>query len=124
MMGLNTDLNSDVYIFGYTPSTNFPVTSNALQSTNLGSDDKVFIKLRTDLDSLEFSTYYGGTADDYDPVGERGIKFNQCRIYTIVTSEANNIPLTQGALTTTKLSTSSIYEPGIVVWANPPDLYG
>ena len=34
------------------------------------------------LASLEFSTYYGGSQDDYDPVGERGIKFSNCRIYT------------------------------------------
>ena len=33
MMGLNTDANNDVYIFGYTPSTNFPVTPDALQAT-------------------------------------------------------------------------------------------
>lgn len=66
------------------------------------------------------STYYGGAADDYDPVGERGIKFSNCRIYTIVTSRSNNIPLTQGALTTTKSSSTSIYEPGLCRVANPP----
>ncbi|MGE0637405.1 MAG: SBBP repeat-containing protein, partial [Bacteroidia bacterium] len=122
MMGLNTDLNNDVYIFGYTNSTNFPTTSGALQSTNLGSNDKVFLKLSSNLSSLVSSTYYGGAADDYDPVGERGIKFSNCRIYTIVTARSNNIPLTQGALTTTKTSSTSIYEPGLVIWANPPDL--
>ena len=124
MMGLNDDLNNDVYILGYTASTNFPVTSEALQSTNLSNkaDNETFTKIRSDLDSLEYSTYYGGSVDDYDPIGERGIKFFNCRIFTIFTSESNNVPLTQGAITTTKLSTSSIYEPGICVWANPPDL--
>ncbi len=129
MMGLNVDLNNDVYIFGYSNSTNFPVTADALQSalnlTGSGSNnDKTFTKLRSDLDSLDYSTYYGGTQDDYDPVGERGIKFSNCRIYTIVTSESNDIPLTQGAITTTRTSSSSVYEPGLVVWANPPDLLG
>ncbi|MEO7080655.1 MAG: hypothetical protein ABIY71_03970, partial [Flavobacteriales bacterium] len=125
MMGLNTDLNNDVYVFGYTNSTNFPVSSGAnipLQATNNGSNDKVFLKLSANLSTLSFGTYYGGTGDDYDPVGERGIKFSNCRIYTIVTSKSNNLPLTQGALNTTKLS--SDYEPGVVVWANPPDLLG
>ncbi|HTB31991.1 MAG TPA: hypothetical protein VK808_08205, partial [Bacteroidia bacterium] len=122
MMGLNTDLNNDVYIFGYTTSTNFPTTFGALQTTNLGNDNKVFLKFHTTLDSLDFSTYYGGSVDDYDPVGERGIKFSNCRIYTIITSESSDIPLTKGALTTSKLSSSSVYEPGLVVWANPPDL--
>ncbi|MCB0759579.1 MAG: hypothetical protein KDC01_14035, partial [Flavobacteriales bacterium] len=127
MMGLNTDLNNDVYVFGYTNSTNFPVSSGPnvpLQATNNGSNDKVFLKLSADLSNLEFSTYYGGSQDDYDPVGERGIKFSNCRIYTIVTSMSNNIPLTQGALNTTKYSSTSRYEPGLVVWANPPDLLG
>ncbi|MCC6938093.1 MAG: T9SS type A sorting domain-containing protein [Flavobacteriales bacterium] len=127
MMGLNTDLNNDVYVFGYTNSTNFPVSSSPntpLQSTNQGNNDKVFLKLNSALSALNFSTYYGGAADDYDPVGERGIKFSNCRIYTIVTAQSNNIPLTQGALNTTKNSPTTRYEPGLVVWANPPDLLG
>ncbi|HNY54746.1 MAG TPA: Ig-like domain-containing protein, partial [Chitinophagales bacterium] len=124
MMGLNTDENNDVYIFGYTPSTNFPVTSDALQSTNFGGQsrgsDKTFTKLKSDLSSVLYSTYYGGTRDDYDPVGERGIKFSNCRIYTVITSTSNNIPLTQGAVTASRPNTNT-YEPGLVVWANPPD---
>ncbi|MCC6578587.1 MAG: SBBP repeat-containing protein, partial [Flavobacteriales bacterium] len=127
MMGLNVDLNDDVYIFGYSNSTNFPISSTPnvpLQNSNQGNNDKTFSKLESDLSALIFSTYYGGTADDYDPVGERGIKFSNCRIYTIVTARSNNIPLTQGALNTTKLSSTSRYEPGLVVWANPPDLLG
>ncbi|MFN8164705.1 MAG: T9SS type A sorting domain-containing protein [Bacteroidia bacterium] len=126
MMGLNTDQNNDVFVFGYTNSTNFPVTSNPntpLQSSNQGNNDKVFFKLSSSLASLMFSTYYGGSGDDYDPVGERGIKFSNCRIYTIVTSKSNNIPLTDGALNTSR-SSSGVYEPGLVVWANPPDLLG
>ncbi len=125
MMGLNTDQNNDVYILGYTSSTNFPTTSGALQTTNMASssnDNEVFLKFYTTLDSLEYSTYYGGSTDDYDPVGERGIKFSNCRIYTLVTSESDNIPLTKGTLDSTKLSNNTIYEPGLVVWSNPPDL--
>jgi hypothetical protein len=104
MMGLNTDQNNDVYIFGYSGSSDFPVSglpNTPLQTTNLGSNDKTFTKINSDLSSLVFSTYYGGSNDDYDPVGERGIKFSNCRIYTIVTSGSNNIPLTTGALNTT-----------------------
>ncbi|HMQ74915.1 MAG TPA: SBBP repeat-containing protein, partial [Flavobacteriales bacterium] len=127
MMGLNVDQNNDVYVFGYSNSTNFPTSASPnvpLQTTNQGSNDKTFSKLENDLSALLFSTYYGGTADDYDPVGERGIKFSNCRIYTIVTARSNNIPLTQGAINTTKNSSTSRYEPGLVVWANPPDLLG
>ena len=124
MMGLNVDQNNDVYIFGYTPGTNYPVTSDALQTLNLGNNNKVFTKIKSDLSSVVYSTYFGGTSDDYDPVGERGIKFSNCRIYTIVTASSNDIPLTQGAVTTNKLSSTSILEPGLVIWSNPPDLSG
>ncbi|HNM69688.1 MAG TPA: hypothetical protein PKG57_08515, partial [Flavobacteriales bacterium] len=127
MMGLNVDQNNDVYVFGYTASSNFPVSAlpnTPLLGTTQGGQDKVFLKLEYDLGSLLFSTYYGGGQDDTDPVGQRGIKFSNCRIYTIVTARSNNIPLTQGALNTTKGSSTSVFEPGLVVWANPPDLLG
>src|SRR5580658_7022146 len=95
-----------------------------MTSEKTGATDttEVFLKLYTTLDSLEYSTYYGGTFNDYDPVGERGIKFSDCRIYTLVTSESDNIPLTQGTLNPTVTSSTSIYEPGLMVWSNPPDL--
>lgn len=116
-----------MYVFGYTASSNFPVSAlpnTPLLGTTQGGQDKVFLKLEYDLGSLLFSTYYGGGQDDTDPVGQRGIKFSNCRIYTIVTARSNNIPLTQGALNTTKGSSTSVFEPGLVVWANPPDLLG
>ena len=35
MMGLNVDENNDVYIFGYTPGTDYPVTSDAITDYKL-----------------------------------------------------------------------------------------
>ena len=74
MMGLNTD-RTMMYTSSLYQQYKFPVSSSPnvpLQSTNLGSNDKVFTKINSDLSSLLFSTYYGGSGDDYDPVGERG----------------------------------------------------
>jgi gliding motility-associated-like protein len=125
LMGLNVDNNNDVYIFGYTGNDGYPTAGGPLQSTRNGSTDKVFSKISSNLGTLVYSTYYGGSNQEEDPVGQRGIKFSNCRIYTIVTAESNNIPLTQGAVSTTKTSSATdIFEPGIVVWANPPDLVG
>ncbi|CAF0787684.1 unnamed protein product [Rotaria sordida] len=122
LMGLNVDDNNDVYLFGYVGNDGYPTAGNPLQSARSGSTDKVFSKINSVLTTLQYSTYYGGTSNEEDPVGQRGIKFANCRIYTIVTARSTDVPLTQGAVTTTKTSSTSIYEPGIVEWANPPDL--
>ncbi|MCX6190188.1 MAG: SBBP repeat-containing protein, partial [Bacteroidetes bacterium] len=122
MMGLNTDLNDDIYVLGYSNSTNYPVTANPIQSTNFGINDAVFTKLSSNGVTKIYSTYYGGRADDDDPLGQRGILFSACRIYLSVTASSTNIPLTQGAVNTGKTSISGILEPVIVSLANPPDV--
>ncbi len=122
MMGLNTDQNDDIYFLGYTNSTNYPVDSNPIQSTNYGGYDAVFTKLNSAGTVVLYSTYYGGSTDDDDPLGQRGILFNNCRIYLSVTACSNNVPLTAGAITTNKVSATSIPEPVVVSMANPPDL--
>ncbi len=122
MMGLNTDQNDDIYFLGYTNSTNYPTNSNPIQSTNYGGYDAVFTKLNSSGTAVLYSTYYGGSTDDDDPLGQRGILFNNCRIYLSVTACSNNVPLTSSAITTNKVSSTSIPEPVIVSMANPPDL--
>lgn len=122
MMGLNVDKNNDVYFLGYTSSTNYPVTTNAIQATNFGSNDAVFTKLSANGATIQYSTYYGGSNDDNDPVGQRGVVFNNCRIYLSLSASSNNIPLTAGAITTTKASAAGVSEPVLVSLGNPPDL--
>jgi hypothetical protein len=124
MMGLNTDVNDDIYFLGYSSSTNYLTTANPIQSTNFGLNDAVFTKLNSTGTAVVYSTYYGGNNDDNDPIGQRGILFNNCRAYLSVTANSPNIPLTLGALTTTKTSGTSVPEPVIVSMANPPDLLG
>ncbi len=124
MMGLNTDLNDDIYFLGYSKSTNYPTASNPIQTSSYGSGsiDAVFTKLNSSGTTILYSTYYGGTSDDDDPLGQRGILFNNCRIYLSITAKSNNIPLTSGAITLTKTSATTVFEPVIVSMANPPDL--
>jgi hypothetical protein len=126
MMGLNIDDNDDIYFLGYTASTDYPIPAgcNPLQSNNYGANDAVFTKLSSTGATIIYSTYYGGTADDNDPLGQRGILFNDCRAYLSVTAASNNVPLTAGAVTTGKTSGTTILEPIIVSMANPPDLIG
>jgi hypothetical protein len=52
-----------VYVAGYTQSTNFP-TVGAIQNTNNGSYDAFVTKFNSSPTGLAYSTYLGGAADD------------------------------------------------------------
>jgi gliding motility-associated-like protein len=58
------DLQGNIILASCTRSTNFPVTAGALQSTNAGRQDAVFIKATNNLSAITFATYYGGSGDD------------------------------------------------------------
>jgi len=58
------DAQNNIYIVSSTLSNDFPVTSNAYQTTNNGSQDVVVLKLNSDLSALFWSTYIGGGSND------------------------------------------------------------
>jgi large repetitive protein len=57
------DSSGNVYVTGYTYSTNFP-TSNPYKPSNSGSEDAFVLKLDVSGGSLVYSTYIGGSNDD------------------------------------------------------------
>ncbi|MHA2459859.1 MAG: SBBP repeat-containing protein [Candidatus Thorarchaeota archaeon] len=57
------DEQGDVYILGYTDSTDFP-TKNAIQNSHAGSYDSFIAKFRMPGNQLIFSTYFGGSIRD------------------------------------------------------------
>ena len=57
------DFSGNVYVGGYTFSTNFP-TQNAYQSTIAGGSDAFVTELHPGSPSLIFSTYFGGSGND------------------------------------------------------------
>jgi hypothetical protein len=59
------DLAGNVYIAGLTASSDYPVTSDAVQQGNAGGYDFIVSVLSPDLSDLLFSTYWGGTSTDY-----------------------------------------------------------
>jgi autotransporter-associated beta strand protein len=61
--GLALDASSNIYVVGFTYSTNFP-TVNALQPTAGGGQDAWVAKIASSGTSLIFSTYLGGAQDD------------------------------------------------------------
>lgn len=58
------DSTGNVYILGYSNSTDFPGTAGGYQSAKSTGEDIVVAKLNSDLTSLIQSTYVGGTGTD------------------------------------------------------------
>ena len=54
----------DVYVAGYTASTNFPGTAGGARSANGGGNDAFVARLTADLKTLTQATYIGGSGDD------------------------------------------------------------
>ena len=63
--GISMDAAGAAHVTGLTSSTNFP-TINPYQGTHQGGTNDVFVtKLSNSGNSLDFSTYLGGSGDDY-----------------------------------------------------------
>jgi hypothetical protein len=62
--GIAVDRAGNTYLTGYTSSTNFPI-QNALQSSLGGFNDAFISKINSIGNSLIYSTYLGGSSDDY-----------------------------------------------------------
>ncbi len=61
------DANNNIWMHGNTQSTNYPVTSDALQSALAGGGtayDTTLTELSPDATQILYSTYLGGTGDD------------------------------------------------------------
>jgi hypothetical protein len=64
--GVAIDSSGNAYISGYTASPDFPVTSGALQANYGGGDhDGFVVKVNSGGAELGYSTFLGGSADDY-----------------------------------------------------------
>lgn len=61
---VSADSDGNAYVGGTTDSSNFPVTNGAMQSTRSGRFDGFVAKLSKNGDSLIYSTFLGGQADD------------------------------------------------------------
>jgi len=61
--GIAVDGSGNVYVTGYTLSTNFP-TSNPLQPSSGGSSDAFVTKINSAGNTLLYSTYLGGSGND------------------------------------------------------------
>jgi hypothetical protein len=64
--GIAVDSNGNAYLSGYTESTNYRVTSGALQTTyGNGAHNGFVVKFESGGTQVGYSTYLGGSGDDY-----------------------------------------------------------
>lgn len=90
------DQFNNVLVASCTKSTNFPV-ANAIQGVNLGAQDGVVFKLAANFQSLLFSSYYGGSADD--------------ACYSVKVDEFDNIIFAGGTKSTNLIATTGGFQP-------------
>lgn len=62
--GVYTNADGEVFFTGTTSSSDFPTTSNALQSHKSGKNDAIVASLSSDFSELKFSSYLGGESYD------------------------------------------------------------
>ncbi|MCP4633116.1 MAG: T9SS type A sorting domain-containing protein, partial [candidate division Zixibacteria bacterium] len=63
-MGITLDSVGNIYIAGYSTSTDFPTTSGSYDETHNGGRDAYISKLNNDMTTLISSTYIGGSEDE------------------------------------------------------------
>ena len=96
--GLILDYSGNVYVTGYTTSSDFPTINYPYDSTYNGGEDVFVSKLNSNFNSLLSSTYLGGSSDD----GSVGIALDSYgHILLVGYSGSTNFPTTTGAYDTT-----------------------
>ena len=89
---ISVNANNEIYILGKTNSADFPVFDNGgyFQNTKVGGYDLFFLKF-DNAGQQDWSTYYGGSSDEYTFSGGN-IEFDTCgNTYFCFTSMSNDI---------------------------------
>lgn len=96
---IDVDASGNVFVTGFTKSTDFDITSGVFQTTNGGGTDDVFVtKLNSAGNSLIYSTYIGGSGAD---IG-LGIKIDATgNAYVTGRTSSSNYDIIGGSFQTT-----------------------
>lgn len=113
--GLYVNDNDELYIAGYSNSTDFYTTTNAVQPTNRGGYDHVVVKMNKSGTNVFYSTFLGGGSDDYLYAGYWWT--SNVRITANVKDEAiiggvtksTNYPITSDAIQTSNRASGSSF---------------
>jgi muconolactone delta-isomerase len=87
----------EIYVAGYTTSTNFPGTTGGAQVAHGGGDVDSFVaRLNKDLTQILQSTYLGGSGSDY--AAALAIHPTTGEVYVVGVTESKNFPKTTGGV--------------------------
>ncbi len=88
------DANGNAYVTGQTSSPDFPTTPNAAQPANGGGQDAFVAKLNATGSALSYSSYLGGSSDDF----ANAIAVNTHGDALVIgTTTSTDFPVTPGA---------------------------
>ena len=92
------DTSGNAYVVGFTSSATFPISAGIFQRSNAGGNDVFVSKLNPTATAFAYSTYLGGSSDDYG----YGIAVDSAGNVTVVgeTSSAD-FPVTAGSVQST-----------------------
>jgi hypothetical protein len=98
-LGIAVDNSNNVFVTGMTYSADFPVTENAYDDTYNGGLDLFVTKLNPTATALIFSTFIGGTSDDYLPAnaGNPTATDASGNVYVTGYTASVDFPVTNGA---------------------------
>jgi len=97
-MGITIDNEGNIYLAGYTWSSDFPTTSNGYDQTFNGLSDAFIVKMDSDLTTLLASTYFGGVNYEGNQFPRIDIIIgNDGDIYVAGLTYSNNLPVTSNA---------------------------
>jgi len=92
---IKVDENSNVYVISSTWSQNLPVTAGAFQSTHGGTQDACIFRMKGDLSSLDWCSYYGGSGLE----AGYGVTFDDSgSVYFVGGTTSPNLTVTPNAL--------------------------
>jgi hypothetical protein len=95
--GIAIDTLGNTYITGYTQSSDFPTTAGAHDTSHNGAFDVFFTKLNSANNELIYSTFLGGTSEDYG----QGIAIDTLgNAYITGETKSPGFPTTAGAYDT------------------------
>ncbi len=104
--GIATAPDGSIILTGATDSTSFPASTDAAQTFNGGARDGLIVRFSSDLSSVLYFTYLGGSRNEYT----HDIDVNQAGIIGIVgNSNSNDFPAVNSSDTSVQGDYGAIY---------------